>query len=46
MVIGLGGHACSCANFIRQVENEMADFQTTLEQHNRREHNRYRHARR
>jgi predicted RNA-binding protein with PIN domain len=45
IVIGLGGHACSCENFIRMVAGEMADFQETLKHYNRKEQNRYRNAR-
>ena len=44
-VIAVGGHACSCENFIRMIEGEMADFQTALKHYNRREQNRYRNAR-
>lgn len=44
IVTGLGGHACSCDNFIRMVESELAEFQDTLKHYNRREHNRYRNA--
>ena len=45
IVIGLGGHACSCENFIRMIESEMADFQDALKHYNRKEQNRYRTAR-
>ena len=44
-VIALGGHACSCENFMRMIESEMVDFQTALKHYNRREQNRYRSAR-
>jgi len=44
IVIGLGGHACSCENFIRMIESEMTDFQNTLKHYNRKEQNRYRNA--
>jgi len=43
-VIGLGGHASSCENFIRMLESEMTDFQDELKQYNRKEQNRYRNA--
>jgi len=45
IVIGLGGHACSCENFIRMIESEMTDFQDALKRYNRTEQNRYRDAR-
>jgi len=45
IVTGLGGHACSCENFIRLVEGEMEDFQESLKRYNRTEQNRYRHTR-
>ena len=45
IVTGLGGHVCSCENFIRLIENEMEDFQEALKRYNRTEKNRYRHAR-
>jgi len=44
-VVAVGGHACSCENFIRTVESEMADFQDSLKHYNRKEQSRYRHAR-
>jgi predicted RNA-binding protein with PIN domain len=44
IVIGLGGHACSCENFVRMMESEMADFQDALKRYNRTEQNRYRNA--
>jgi predicted RNA-binding protein with PIN domain len=44
VVIGLGGHASSCHNFIRTVESELNDFAEDLKHHNRKEQNRFRHA--
>lgn len=45
VVIGLGGSASSCRNFIREVESALTEFAEDLNHYNRREHNRYRHAR-
>lgn len=44
VVIGLGGHASSCLNFIREIENTLADFAADLKQYNRAERNRFRNA--
>ena len=44
-VIGLGGLASSCANFIQMIESALAELQNDLKHHNRRERNRF-HRRR
>ena len=44
-VSAFGAMASSCANFIRTVENELADFQHELKHHNRRERQKYRQPR-
>ena len=36
-VIGLGGTAASCANFIQMVETSLSELQTDIHAHNRRE---------
>ena len=41
VVSGLGGFASSCLNFIRTVENTLAEFGDELKHHNRRERNRF-----
>jgi len=45
MVIGLGGYAASCDQFIRTVQSELSEFATDLQAYNRREHFRYRNSR-
>jgi predicted RNA-binding protein with PIN domain len=40
-VIAMGGLASSCLNFIRTVENALAELQTGIKHHNRRERNRF-----
>jgi len=40
-VIGLGGLAASCLNFIRSVESALADLQHDLKHHNRRERHQF-----
>jgi predicted RNA-binding protein with PIN domain len=45
IVVGMGGQASSCLNFIRDVENGLAEFADDLKHHNRTEQNRFRHAR-
>lgn len=45
VVIGLGGQASSCLNFIRDVESALAELADELKHHNRTERNRFRHAR-
>lgn len=45
VVIGLGGQASSCLNFIRDVENALAELADDLKHHNRAERNRFRQAR-
>jgi predicted RNA-binding protein with PIN domain len=41
LVIGLGGMASSCLNFIADVESALADFADDLKHHNRTERNRF-----
>src|ERR1044071_8159824 len=41
LVIGLGGMASSCLNFIADVEGALADFADDLKHHNRTERNRF-----
>jgi predicted RNA-binding protein with PIN domain len=45
VVIGMGGQASSCLNFIRDVESALAEIADDLRHHNRTERNRFRHAR-
>lgn len=40
-VTAFGGLAMSCENFIRQIQNALADLQESLNNHNRRERNRF-----
>ena len=40
-IASLGGMACSCANFIRDVEVNLADFQRELKNYNRRERTKF-----
>ena len=40
-VTGLGGLASSCANFIRTIENALAELQDELQNYNRTERNRF-----
>lgn len=40
-VIGLGGLASSCGNFIQIVQNTLADLEQEIKHHNRRERNRF-----
>jgi len=40
-VVGLGGMASSCENFIRAVTDALEELQTDLQQHNRRERNKF-----
>jgi predicted RNA-binding protein with PIN domain len=44
-VTGLGGHVASCQNFIRMVENALAELKEDLKQYNRAERTRYRQKR-
>ena len=44
MVIGLGGTASSCDNFVRTVEGALTEFQDDLRHYNRRERNRYKQS--
>ena len=45
VVIGLGGQAASCLNFIRDLESALAESADDLKHHNRIERNRFRQAR-
>jgi predicted RNA-binding protein with PIN domain len=40
-VIGLGGMASSCGNFIQTVQNTLAELQDEIKHHNRRERNKF-----
>jgi len=40
-VTSLGGSACSCGNFIQEVENALADLADDINHHNRREQHRF-----
>jgi len=44
VVIGLGGLASSCLNFIRMVESALAELQDDLRHHNRAERNRFKQS--
>ncbi len=44
-VISFGGLASSCDNFVREVENALAELTDEIKNHNRREQHRYRTAR-
>jgi hypothetical protein len=41
VVSGLGGSVASCANFIRMIENALAELHDELRNHNRQERNRF-----
>lgn len=45
MVIGMGGMAQSCLNFIRAIESARADLENDLKEHNRRERVKFKRAR-
>lgn len=40
-VLSLGGSVCSCGNFVREVENALADLAEDIGHHNRRERGRF-----
>ncbi len=40
-VISFGGSACSCGNFVREVEHVLADLAEDIGHHNRRERGRF-----
>jgi predicted RNA-binding protein with PIN domain len=40
-VLSLGGSACSCWNFIQEVENALAEMAEDIHHHNRREKHRF-----
>jgi len=40
-VSGLGGHVASCGNFIQMIQNALADLQENLNNHNRKERNKF-----
>jgi predicted RNA-binding protein with PIN domain len=42
---GFGGSAASCDNFIRMIQNALAELEEKLNNHNRAERNRFRRAR-
>ncbi len=44
-VLSLGGLASSCINFIREVENTLAELADDIKDHNRREQHRFRNRR-
>lgn len=44
-VSGLGGSVASCANFIRMIDNALANLQENLNNHNRTERNRFSRSR-
>lgn len=44
-VISVGGMASSCGNFIRDVENTLAELADKIKDHNRRERHRFRRSR-
>lgn len=41
-VINMGGEASSCLNFIRMIENTLAELAEDIKHHNRQERNRFR----
>ena len=41
---GFGGSVASCANFIRMIQNALADLAENLNNHNRSERNRFRRS--
>jgi predicted RNA-binding protein with PIN domain len=43
-VIGFGGLASSCASFIQDVENTLAELTDEIKSHNRRERHKYRNS--
>jgi predicted RNA-binding protein with PIN domain len=45
MVSGFGGSVASCANFIRMMDNALADLKENLNNHNRAERNRFSRSR-
>ncbi len=45
IVIGTGGHASSCVNFISMVESALSELSEDLKHHNRTERNRFRQSR-
>jgi uncharacterized protein len=42
---GMGGSVCSCANFIRMIENALTELQDELRNYNRAERNRFKRPR-
>ena len=42
---GFGGSVASCANFIRMIQNALADLEENLNNHNRKERNRFSRSR-
>jgi uncharacterized protein len=45
MVIGLGGSASSCDNFVRMLQSTLAEFNDDLKHYNRTERNRFKRSR-
>lgn len=45
MVSGFGGSVASCANFIRMIQNALANLEENLNTHNRAERNRFSRSR-
>jgi predicted RNA-binding protein with PIN domain len=45
MVTGFGGSVASCANFIRMIDNALANLRENLKNHNRAERNRFSRSR-
>ena len=45
VVIGMGGMASSCLDFIRTVESALAEFHDDLKHYNRVERNRFKQSR-
>ncbi len=45
MVSGFGGSVASCANFIRMIQNALANLEENLNTHNRTERNRFSRSR-
>lgn len=45
IVSGFGGSVASCANFIRMIDNALANLQENLKNHNRAERNRFSRSR-
>lgn len=44
IVGGMGGSVCSCANFIRMIGNALTELEDELQNHNRKERNRFKRS--